>query len=111
MIFFRIGKSYVFRVVFHTKLCKRCVCVCVLFCFLFCFVLFCFVFVFLKYYVAYLGQFCVCRPYVCVFFFFFFFFFIDFVFKSSNKLCLGVKLLHNYLFRIEKGKKNTCLGC
>ena len=35
-----------------------------------------------------------------------------FVFKSSNSCtCLGAKLLHNYLFRVEKRKKNTCLGC
>ena len=29
---------------------------------------------------------------------------------SINYTCLGVKLLHHYLFRVEK-RKNTCLGC
>ena len=28
-----------------------------------------------------------------------------------NCTCLGVKLLHHYLFRVLKKKKNPCLGC
>ena len=28
-----------------------------------------------------------------------------------NYTCLGAKLLHDYLLRVEKRGKNTCLGC
>ena len=60
-----------------------------------------------------------CRAYFCrvvlpcfvmvMVFFFFFFFFCNFVFEDPlNCICLGVKLLHLYLFRVEK---NACLGC
>ena len=28
-----------------------------------------------------------------------------------NYTCLGAKSLHDYLFRVEKKRKNTCLGC